>query len=724
MIDKMKRILLLIVIGILILPIHYSNVEIVLADSTTYYVDNDGDDSNDGLSPSTPWRTIGKINTELNGGVINQGDDIYFKRGDTFTDTGLGIRLGGTSSDWMIIGAYGSGADPIISGNSVNGNNVKIVAGSIGYIKVHDLDLRNSNANSFQCIETGLHNITVFNVDILNSGTSGMRISRTDHYKVENCTVTNAGLGGILIYGAAGGTLSRNGKLLNCTVTDSATDGFTHHDAGAGLDIGANHYIYNCVSSGSGENGFDITSGSNFYVQDCTAYDNSISPFVLGHDVQEIVIDNFYGYDDSYGFLATEAHDVIIRNSVYTFPDGGNAYIIYIYGKDGDEQTTDLAIYNNNLIWDSGTGVVTLHRDILNLNFKNNIFHSIGNTYPGTFVNIVQGTLSSYNMYWDNNIFWRGDGGAGDDTWWSINGVTHNYAQWLAEARVTGDLRVDAMMVDPANEDFTLQSGSPAIDAGAWLTATNGGGTGATITIDEANYFSDGLTNMPGSDIVGDNIFVGDDTNLEITSVNYNAETITVNRSITWSDGDDVSLSSYNGSAPDIGAYESQSIGQLPSFPVISNILRAESDPLDTEASFGWINITAMVTSDSGVNIVMCDVSLPNGSNTNVSMIQIGSNTYYHNTSTIFSTHGSHSYFIWANDTYGNATISSSYDFSMSPNWDIDMNGVCNILDFILVSNHYNETGSPGWIREDVDNNGIIDVLDFVQVSQHYFETW
>ena len=92
----MKRILLLIVIGILILPIHYSNVEIVLADSTTYYVANDGDNSNDGLSPSTPWRTIGKVNTELNGGVINQGDDIYFKRGDTFTDTGLSIKLGGT----------------------------------------------------------------------------------------------------------------------------------------------------------------------------------------------------------------------------------------------------------------------------------------------------------------------------------------------------------------------------------------------------------------------------------------------------------------------------------------------------------------------------------------------------------------------------------------------------------------------------------------------------
>ena len=62
-------------------------------------------------------------------------------------------------------------------------------------------------------------------------------------------------------------------------------------------------------------------------------------------------------------------------------------------------------------------------------------------------------------------------------------------------------------------------------------------------------------------DIDGDNIFVGDDTNLEIVSVDLISETITVNRSITWTDEEDVSLSSYYGLAPDIGAYEYPSSG-------------------------------------------------------------------------------------------------------------------------------------------------------------------
>jgi hypothetical protein len=105
-------------------------------------------------------------------------------------------------------------------------------------------------------------------------------------------------------------------------------------------------------------------------------------------------------------------------------------------------------------------------------------------------------------------------------------------------------------------------------------------------------------------------------------------------------------------------------------------------------------------------------------------MNNIGSNTYFYNSSTLFSNVGDHSYYIWANDVNGNASISSTYDFSMPPNWDVDMNRVCNVLDFILVSNHYNETGSNGWIREDIDNNGDIAVFDFVIVSQHYGETW
>ncbi len=156
--------------------------------------------------------------------------------------------------------------------------------------------------------------------------------------------------------------------------------------------------------------------------------------------------------------------------------------------------------------------------------------------------------------------------------------------------------------------------------------------------------------------------------------------------------------------------------------PQISNVVNTPSDPLDTNSSFGWINITCDVTDNIAVDEVFLNITNPDGSYNNVSMS--GANSYFYNSSTAFSTYGNYSYLIWANDTSGNVGISSSYDFSMPPNWDVDMNGECKVYDLTLLSNHYEETGDAGWIREDVDNNGEIQILDFVLVSNHYNESW
>ena len=47
---------------------------------TTYYVANDGNDANDGLTPETAWKTLAKV-TEAE---LAEGDGVRFKRGDLF----------------------------------------------------------------------------------------------------------------------------------------------------------------------------------------------------------------------------------------------------------------------------------------------------------------------------------------------------------------------------------------------------------------------------------------------------------------------------------------------------------------------------------------------------------------------------------------------------------------------------------------------------------------
>lgn len=157
------------------------------------------------------------------------------------------------------------------------------------------------------------------------------------------------------------------------------------------------------------------------------------------------------------------------------------------------------------------------------------------------------------------------------------------------------------------------------------------------------------------------------------------------------------------------------------SCPVISAVSLDSSSPLDTDPSFGWINISCVVTDDE-LNLVQLNYTDRNGVVSNVSMSQAAGSGFYYNTT--FESYGNYTYYIWTNDSSGNDNVSSEYLFSMTPNWDINNDGNVTVFDFTLISNHYLETGNAGWIREDVDNNGEITVLDIVQCSNHYNEGW
>lgn len=89
------------------------NVPADLGKGTTYYVSSsDGNDNNDGKSSSKPFKTVAPINRL----TLQAGDNILFKRGDTFSGTHLKPLGSGTATDggWITIDAYGSGANPVL----------------------------------------------------------------------------------------------------------------------------------------------------------------------------------------------------------------------------------------------------------------------------------------------------------------------------------------------------------------------------------------------------------------------------------------------------------------------------------------------------------------------------------------------------------------------------------------------------------------------------------
>src|SRR5258708_5395765 len=81
----------------------------------TFHVDAvHGDDGNSGRTPAAAWRTLGKVNRS----AFEPGGGILLKRGGTWHGS-LDLRSRGTAKAKITLGAYGSGARPVISGGGV-----------------------------------------------------------------------------------------------------------------------------------------------------------------------------------------------------------------------------------------------------------------------------------------------------------------------------------------------------------------------------------------------------------------------------------------------------------------------------------------------------------------------------------------------------------------------------------------------------------------------------
>ena len=110
--------------------------------AAVYYVAPTGNDSNNGTSQSTPWRSISRAQQLASTAVA--GDQILFQRGGTYVGQ-LTWYTSGTSAANIVIGAYGSGARPVISGATPvtgwtvhSGNIFKAnIAGPVKYVFVN-----------------------------------------------------------------------------------------------------------------------------------------------------------------------------------------------------------------------------------------------------------------------------------------------------------------------------------------------------------------------------------------------------------------------------------------------------------------------------------------------------------------------------------------------------------------------------------------------------------
>jgi hypothetical protein len=149
------------------------------------------------------------------------------------------------------------------------------------------------------------------------------------------------------------------------------------------------------------------------------------------------------------------------------------------------------------------------------------------------------------------------------ETW---DTLTNNWTTANGDPKFTSTDLSDATSATLPN--LSLQSNSTALNGGTYLTQANGSGNNSsTLIVDDALYFQDGSWGSDlnrGINFFPDWIAIGNVNNVvQISSIDYSTNTITLASNATWSDNDPVWLYKKSDgtrvlyeSAPEYGAHE------------------------------------------------------------------------------------------------------------------------------------------------------------------------
>jgi hypothetical protein len=263
-----------------------------------------------------------------------------------------------------------------------------------------------------------------------------------------------------------------------------------------------------------------------------------------------------------YALASTNSHDMILRYNLM-------AYLGSCFIGGGDGGLSGVRAYNNALY---------------------HVGYQGGTTNNNTAINLFSSSSSVPETNWSaiNNLFYDGWDYTGYTPWYWISGNAGDGAYVSPPEYAPGYSLVFGSACDPspgcsylsattsapgmvvsknpnfnnvASYDFSLQAGSPAINAGTYLTtvASTDSGSGTSLIVNDAGFFQDGY-GIAG--VNPDCIAVTTVTNqVCITAVNYQTNTLTLASSITRSAGNPVWLYSDStgrqvlfGQAPNIGA--------------------------------------------------------------------------------------------------------------------------------------------------------------------------
>jgi hypothetical protein len=401
----------------------------------TYYVDSvNGNDTNAGTSTALPWKTLAKVYNSHTSFL--PGDSILLMRGDTWTETFNIANQSGAVGSPIIYGAYGIGAAPVI--DAQNARTYAVYVDNASHITINDLKVVNATAD-------GLHII----------GNSGDAID-------------------ILVQRIVSERNSRHGFDVDAKPGVTHADAITYRNDQANLNGQAGFHAYNVSDGATGINyynskatyngqlqanhGFSAYYSNNIHYHNVEAAFTNIDPATgnpnaLTGEGIGIVFDDFtnnssvegsYSHDNAGAGMAV-AHQGSNNTASYNVVSRNKGQGIVVNGSTAG--SNNVQIFGNTIDGNGGYGI-QVWQPVNTISIKNNIVSNNTGYGIGFSSTGISSSVVANNVLFSNTL----------GTTAYVTGAT-------------GTITSDPKFTNAASNDYSLQSGSPAIDAGANLGA-------------------------------------------------------------------------------------------------------------------------------------------------------------------------------------------------------------------------------------------------------------
>jgi len=415
-----------------------------------YYVSKSGDDSRDGLSIQTAWRSLDKISNF----DFNPGDSLMLEGGVEFKGTiNLASDDNGSPGKPVVVTSYGNKKATIAAGDGEG-----LQANNTSFIRIVSLKFEGSGVSSNK--GNGIHffandslkspsDIEVIDCDVRGFKTFGIGFGANDNisYKgyrnvrIIHCNVSENGQAGISSYGSYLGFQHAHFYISNCKVFENrGIPSRTESHTGNGIVMAMidDLLIEQCEAYRNGADNRCTAGGpvgiwvwmcKNAVIQYCVSHDNyaGLTKDGGGFDIDGGASNCTLQYNYSYnnegaGYLLAEYGAVfpytnnIVRFNI-SFNDGRkNGYGgISIWGAGKEYRVTNTYIYNNtiylddrNIVNGKPAAITLLGPHFINVIAANNIIATKGNVSvisSDTVVNESAFLLLHNNYYSFSNLY-------------------------------------------------------------------------------------------------------------------------------------------------------------------------------------------------------------------------------------------------------------------------------------------------------------------------------